>query len=325
VVQYFQPERSLNVFTWPMLLDVDYLKNFEKETGIKLHISYFENNEELYSKLQTSQGAGYDLVIPSDYVIPALIHDNLLKKIDQRKVPVLNEINPKLLDLYFDRKNEYSIPYFWAFYGLGIDKRYFNGVLPEPSWSLIFDKAIAPKGIGMVDVPREAVLIATEYLYGDPEIEMTAERVASVKQLLLTQKKWVDAYTETGIEHLLLSQSSPVVVAMGPDILRIKRNHPYIDFFIPKEGSFMVIDSFAIPVKSTKDDLVYEFINYLFRPEVLEHHAQKYGLCSPMKNLRVPHESEIYPTDEQFAKLRFFKTIMPEKQLNQLWIELMNH
>lgn len=325
VVQLFQPERSLNIFTWPLLIDVDYLKKFEHETGIKLHVSYFESNEELFSKLRTSKGAGYDLVIPSDYIIADLINDGLLKKIDHKQIRFWNEIDPKLLDRYFDPKNDYTVPYFWAVYGLGIDSRYFKGKLPEPTWGLIFDKKIAPPGVVMIDLPREAVLIATSYLYHDPEIAMTPERIAAVKQLLLNQKSWVDAYTETGIEHLLLSKSSPVAVAMGPDIMRIKRTHPYIDFVIPKEGSFVLIDSLAIPVKSTKDDLVYEFINYLFRPDVVEHHGKKYGLCSPIKKFQVKSELQFCPTDEQFAQLKFFRTVMPEKFLNQLWIELMSH
>lgn len=325
VVHYFHPKQSLNIFTWPMLLDVDYLKKFEQETGIKLHVSYFENNEELYSKLRTTQGAGYDLVIPSDYIVPALIHDNLLKKIDHSKVSALKEINPKLLNLYFDPKNKYSVPYFWAVYGLGIDRRYFKDALPEATWGLIFDKNIAPSSIGMIDVPREAVLIATNYLYKDTEIEMTPERIATVKKLLLTQKAWVDAYTESSIEHLLISKSSPVVVAMGPDILRIKQSHPYIDFVIPKEGSFLVIDSLAIPIKSTKEELAYKFINFLFRPEVIEHHSKKYGLCCPLKNFQNLDSSQACPSREQFDQLKFFKTVMPEKLLNQLWIELMNH
>lgn len=325
MVQFFQPQRSLNIFSWPMLLDVGYLKKFERETGIKLHISYFENNEELYSKLRTTQGAGYDLVIPSDYIVPALIQDNLLKKIDHSQIPVLRAINPKLLNLYFDPNNQYSIPYFWAVYGLGIDMRYFKDKKPEPTWGLIFDKSLSPAGIGMIDVPREAILLATNYLFGNPEIEMTPERIAAVKQLLLEQKKWVDAYTESSIEHLLLSKSSPVVVAMGPDILRIQRTHPFINFIIPQEGSFVVIDSLAIPIKSHKDDLVYTFINYLFKPDVLAHHSKKYGLCSPIRNLHYEDESQFCPTDEQFTQLKFFKTIMPEQTLNQLWIELMNH
>lgn len=325
VVQYFQPERSLNIFTWPMLLDVSYLKKFERETGIKLHVSYFESNEELFSKLRTTKGAGYDVVIPSDYIVPALIRDGLLKKIDHDKIPVLNEIDAKLRDRYFDPHNEYTIPYFWAVYGLGIDTRYFGGKLPEPTWGLIFDKQIAPPGVGMIDLAREAVLLATTYLYHDPEVAMTPTRIAAVKKLLLDQKKWVDAYTETSLEHLLLSKSSPVVVAMGPDIMRIKRAHPFIEFIVPKEGSFILIDSIAIPVKSRKDDLVYQFINYLFQPDVIKHHGAVFGLCSPISKYQSQDESHFCPTDEQFARLKFFKTVMPEKLLNQLWIELMNH
>ena len=35
-----------------------------------------------------------------------------------------------------------------------------------------------------------------------------------------------------------------------------------IDFLIPKEGGFVIIDNVVIPALSKKDDLIYKFINF---------------------------------------------------------------
>jgi spermidine/putrescine transport system substrate-binding protein len=94
------------------------LERFERETGIRLHVSYYETNEELFSKLRATKGEGYDLVIPSDYVVELMIKEGLLQKIDRTKVHAWSELDPKLLSLYFDPHNDYTIPYFWAVYGL---------------------------------------------------------------------------------------------------------------------------------------------------------------------------------------------------------------
>src|SRR5262245_56407944 len=80
-VQFVGREKSLNIFTWPMLLDAQYLSGFEAKTGIKLNISYYESNEELLSKLEATKGQGYDLVIPSDYIVESLINAGLVKKL----------------------------------------------------------------------------------------------------------------------------------------------------------------------------------------------------------------------------------------------------
>jgi spermidine/putrescine transport system substrate-binding protein len=323
IVNLCKPERSINIFTWPLLLDVAYLQKFEHETGIKINVSYFESNEELFSKLRATNGAGYDLVIPTDYIVELIIKEGLLQKIDKTKIHCWHNFDSRLLGLYFDPHNDYTVPYFWAVYGLGVDKAYFNGTLPEASWALIFDKAKAPSSIAMLDSAREVVLLAAQYLYGSSDIAMTPQHIMEIKKLLLDQKAWISAYTESSIEHMLLGKICPVVVAMGPDILRLKRINADIDFIIPKEGSFLIVDSIAIPAKSTKADLVYTFINYLYRPEVLEYHKSRFGMCCPIKNMQSPEDKNFCPDDKEFAKMKFFKTTIPEALLNEIWIELM--
>lgn len=323
IMQLCRPNRSINIFSWPVLLDVSFLEQFERETGISINVSYYETNEELFSKLRTTRGAGYDLVIPSDYVVELMIKEGLLQKLDKSKITCWPDLDPKLLGLYCDPGNTYTVPYFWAVYGLGINKTYYNGKLPDASWALIFDKMKAPAAVGMLDAAREAVLLAAFFLFGSSDIAMTQTHIQAIKKLLLDQKAWVSAYTESNVEHLLLSKSCPVVVAMGPDILRIKRTNENIDFVIPKEGSFKVVDSLAIPAKSTKTDLVYQFINYLFRPEVIVHHRSKFGMCCPIKKLQTRQELLYCPDNEQFSKMKYFKTTIPETLLNEIWIQLM--
>ena len=34
----------------------------------------------------------------------------------------------------------------------------------------------------------------------------------------------------------------------------------------------MVTDNWVIPQASSKQDLVYEFLNFLYQPEIIEHH-----------------------------------------------------
>jgi spermidine/putrescine transport system substrate-binding protein len=323
VIQSFKRERSINIFTWPMLLDIQYLHKFEQETGIHINVSYYENNEELFSKLQATKGVGYDLVIPSDYVVELLVKNKLLKKLDMSRLTCMSSIDPKLLGLYCDPANDYTVPFFWAVYGLGVDTRYFKDKPFENSWALIFDKNKVPPAVGMLDLAREDVILAASYLFGTAEFSPTQENIDAIKNLLKQQKNWVSAYTESNVEHLLLSKSSPVVVAMGPDILRIKRQYPYIDFIIPREGSFAVVDSFAIPAQSSKEALVYQLINYLMKPEVVEHHKNKFGMCSPLQEVPAAEEDRFCPTQEQFRAMKFFRTSMPDSLLNDIWIQLM--
>lgn len=319
---FSRQSRTINIFTWPALLDVEYLKQFEVETGITFRISYYETNEELLSKLRATGGQGYDLIIPSDYVLPSLIQEHLIKPIEKEKVPCLSHVDPVLCHHYFDPQNEYSIPYFWAVYGLGIDKRYFGKELPEASWDLIFNPNL-PFKIGMTDGVREAITLTAFYLLGADRLARLSEYSSQITQTLLQQKKRVCAYTEASAINLLLGKAAPMVVALGPDVLRAKRDYPFIDFWVPHEGSFYLIDSCVLAASSTKDDLVYSFINYLYRPEVIRHHVAKFGFCSPIRSLQSTEEQVCCPFPDQKEKMLFFKYPIQKRLLHDMWVLLM--
>jgi putrescine transport system substrate-binding protein len=58
-----EEEKVLNVYNWSDYIAEDTLKNFEKETGIKVRYDNFDNNEILHAKLVAGK-TGYDIVVP---------------------------------------------------------------------------------------------------------------------------------------------------------------------------------------------------------------------------------------------------------------------
>lgn len=316
-------EKSITVFTWPLIIDANYITEFERETGIKVYISYYENNEELLTKLKTTHGRGYDLVIPSDYTIEQLIKEGLVKEIDQSKIDFAHRINPLLRGHYYDPENKYSLPYFWSVYGLGIDLDAFDGQVPEATWALIFEKEKLKTRIGMTDSAREAIMIASQYLYGSINALTKPEAQKAVEKLLLKQKPWVEMYSDVRSGDLLASKSCAVVAALSPDITRLQKEYSNIAFILPKEGSFMLIDAFLIPVLSEKDEMTYQFLNYLYRNEVVQHNVDRYGFCSPVIDVKASGDMECPVADRK--NLEFFRSIIPEETINDIWVNLMAH
>lgn len=319
----FKQEKSLTIFTWPLILDPQYLKKFEEETGIKLYISYYEGNQELFGKIRASKGMGYDIIMPSDYTIESLVKENLIKPLDRSKLNFFNALNPHLLGNYFDKDNTYSLPYFWGIYGLGINRSLFSSPI-EPSWKYLFDSKVAPHYISMTDDPREAILMAAFYLYGNIEFAHDEEKIEAVTNLLIEQKSWVEAYSEARSEYLLTSQACAVALALSPDIYNAIPDAPELEFAIPMEGSFVFIDSIVISAATEKDDMIYQFINYLYRPEVLDHHRRKYGFCSPVYETTPLISEGFCPSAQQFEKLHFFRNVIPQSLVNKIWITVMN-
>lgn len=326
VIKYVLPEKSITIFTFPELIDVNFIQRFEQETGIAVHVSYYANNDELLVKMRQTKGVGYDIILPSDYLVESLIQEGLLQPIDKSKLPFWQDIYPKFLGHYFDASNTYSIPFFWAIYGIGYNKSFFGGHVPEATWKLLFDEKFVKYHIGMINNPREAVLIAAYYLFGSID-NLDGKKLEQVKALLRKQKAWVEAYTDLRTDYLLMAHTAPVVAALSSEMVKSQQDDPDIDFLIPREGSFLVIDSIVLPKATKKLDLIYEFIKYLYRPEVLVHHANVFGFFPviPPDKFSIPFSPYVrqsfYLIDTPIH-LDFFRNIVSIESLLDIWLGL---
>ena len=226
-----------------------------------------------------------------------------------------------LLDLPFDKGNLYTIPYGWTAYGLGIDLDYYGGKMPPISWSLLFDPALSPSRVAMLDDARENFSCAMLYLYGTLSAP-TQERVDDIMALMLEQKKRVVAYTDLRSDFLLQSKTVPVVFGMSPDLYTAQTRNKSLIFKIPKEGSFLIVDNFLISASSKNDDMVYQFLNYLYQSEVMTHYVERFLFFPVIKNLPLKNRAIMEPIIEQFSRLQFFKQVFTEEQLSTMWITL---
>lgn len=317
--------RSINLYVWPMMVDAEELIPFEQKTGIKVYMHYYESNEELLQKLRITGGKGYDLVVPADYVVDILRKEGLIQKLDHSKLNFWSRLRPTLLHHYHDPNNDYSIPYFLGMYGLGIDTSYFGDKQPQAHWSLLFEHQPEGYEVAITDVPRRAIAIAGKYLHGDADAIQDPEKLAQVEQLLIKQKNWVRMYTDIRGEDLLATKNCPAVMTIASDLWMIKREHPHLAFKVPEEGTFAAIDSFVIPAPSEKQDLVYQFLNYLYQPEIIAHHSTRYGFCPPVVDAPVEGHNIFCPTQEQMDKVSFFKNNVSESAINNVWVSVMSH
>ncbi len=318
---------TINVFVWGDILESSVVAEFEKETGIKINLSYYSSNEELLVKLKATRGEGYDLVIPSDYAVNALIKEGLLKQLDKQQFQYWDVINPALMGHYFDPHNDYSIPFEWELFGFGIDKNYFRNHPTEPSWGMIFDPNTVRYKITMNNDPIEAIEFAAFYLYGSID-HLTPVQAQGVKQTLIRQRPWVVAYASFRGDYFLATRNAAVVVASSSYIWRTQRLFDFVGFVVPKEGSFITIENFCIPKPSQKEELVYRFINFLCSPESVATHFKTYAFFpSTLHTLDIPGINPqaarlMASTQEDFKNYYFIRNILPQQEMRDIWVEV---
>lgn len=152
-----EPVRQLNIYIWSSYVSPRILRGFEREFHCKINYDLHDSNEALLSKLQAGN-VGYDLVVPSDYMVEILIRQGLLAPINKERLGnVWSNVDRRFLGLPFDPHNDYSVPYAWGTTGLAYRADFVQG--PVESWSVVFDPRFAGH-ILLLDDMREVFAMA---------------------------------------------------------------------------------------------------------------------------------------------------------------------
>ena len=113
----FAADRVLNVYNWGEYISdgsegsLDVNAEFEKwyaETygeTVKVVYTTYASNEDLYAKLK-SGAAGYDVILPSDYMIARMIEEGMLEKLNFDNIPNYTGISESFRGLYYDANDE---------------------------------------------------------------------------------------------------------------------------------------------------------------------------------------------------------------------------
>jgi spermidine/putrescine transport system substrate-binding protein len=326
---FFVHENVLSIYTFSEFFNPDAIKAFEKSTGAKVYVRYFETNEELFAKFKISSGKGYDIVTPSDFMVELLRRDNLLLKLDHNKLTCVKDLDPKLMNAFFDPENQYSLPLEWCFYGIIYRKGNFGGKILDSSLKIIFEPPFRISSekykICMLDDAREAIMLAAIYLFGKSE-GFTDEEYEQIFKLLKNQKQWIECYTNYGLQYFLYAEIVPMAISSSSYARKIFKQSNKFSFFIPKEGSVMVIENIAIPSTSQKVELAYKFINFMLSRKISSLNSNSYGHLPSNKysyndiEPRFLNDPNFLPTDEIFSRLHLAHNKLSLKKIEDIWL-----
>ncbi len=129
-------EKELHIYNWSDYIAEDTVPNFEKEFGVKVTYDTYESNEEMVAKLQAG-ATGYDIIVPSGYIIPVLVATDLIESA-QQEVP--DQLGQRLADLpesSVRSGDKHTVPWQWG--TSGIAYRTDKVKTPVDSWAVFMD------------------------------------------------------------------------------------------------------------------------------------------------------------------------------------------
>ena len=306
-------KNKLNVFIWSEYIDPKIIDQFSKEFDCKVTIDLYEDNESMMAKLEGGGDALYDICVPSDYIIPALIKNGLLAPLRKENIPNMKNVDPKFASREYDPGNKFTAPYQWGTVGLYVHKK--PGETIDETWGLVFD---AKKQIGsflIIDDSRGAIGAALKYK-GYSLNTVDKKQLKEARELIVEAKKRSLGFEGgVGIKNKVLAKVCKLGMVYNGDAVRGMKDDPTTYFFVPKEGGEIWLDNMAIPAKAPNRAMAEKFINYILDAKIGAQLSNFNQYATPniaarefispadLKNIA------IYPSDEQMKTLEFVKDL----------------
>ncbi len=330
----------LNLFIWSDYLAPNTLSDFEKQTGIKVHVAYFDTNETLETKLLAGS-SGYDVVVPTASYFERQIKAGVYLKLDKSKLPNLKNMDPQLMERVarHDPGNEHGVIYTWGTNGIGYNEKMVKELMPDApldSWRLVFDPQVASKvakcGISVLDSPAEMVRVALSYLGRDPNSQKP-EDLALAEATLLKIRPYIRNINSSEYIEALANGDLCIAVGYNGDVLQARdrareaNKGVEIKYMVPKEGSILWFDMLAIPKDAPDVDSAYAYLNYIMTPQVMadisdfKRYANANVAAQPLVLPAVREDPAINPPVELRQKLAVQLADTPEqtRAITRMW------
>lgn len=313
---------TLNVYMWSDYIDLDLVREFEKQNNCKVVIDIFDSNEFMYSKLKAG-GTGYDVILPTSYMARVMFEQNMLEKLDHSKLPNLKFVNQKVLaDLAIDKKMEYSVPYMLGYTCIAYNKDKV-GKLPE-SWDIFSNAKYAGK-MTMLNDHRETIGAALFFL-GKSMNDTNDADLAKAKEILLKWKKNLAKFDNELYKVGIQSGEFLVVQGYSGDLFQVLAESPNLTYMCPKEGISMSCDDWVIPATAKNKELAYKFIDFVCEPKNAAKNMEFTCYSAPIPEARkyVSEENKNHPgmfiPDDLYRRGELIRDLGADNaKFNELW------
>ncbi len=316
--------QSLRLFIWSEYLDPAVVADFEKEFHAKVSIDLYEDESAMMAKLQAGGASLYDVVVPPDHKVTALIKLNLIAPLRHENIPNLKNLDEKFASPPYDRGNKYTVAYQWGTVGIYARKP-VAGPAPD-SWSVLFDPKMQAGPFVLMDSARDLIGAALKFK-GHSLNSTEPAHLREARDLLIAAKKRCLGFDgSVGGKNKILSKAAKAAMVYSGEAVRGITEDTNTFYFIPKEGSQIWQDNLAVLAKAPHRDLAEQFINYLLDGKVSARISAFTQFATPNKAARVHLDEKIlknpaiYPPPDVMAKLEFLEDLGAKARLyDEVW------
>ncbi|WP_434797262.1 ABC transporter substrate-binding protein [Terrisporobacter vanillatitrophus] len=318
--------KEINFFNYGENIDDETVREFEQKYDIRVNIETFDDMEAMYSKVKSGAGK-YDVILVSDVLMPRMIDQKLIQKINKDNIPNISQMNEEYLDLEIDPGNKYSVPYMFGTVGLIYNK----DVVKEEvkSWDILWNEKYKGR-IFMFDTYRDTMGVALKKL-GYSLNSTDSKEIKEAKELLLEQRKLVNPlYGVDNGTTMIPAGETDINMIWSGEGLNLQDEYPNLVYVVPEEGANFWIDSLCIPKNAENVEGAEKFINFVSDKKRALRIADEIGYTTPNKEAReeqpesVKNNANAYMTTEIMNRCEIYKDfpLDVKKMYDKAWIAI---
>ncbi len=319
-------ENVLKLYNYGDYMSEDLLKEFEKETGIRVRQDTFDTNEDMYVIVAGGQ-VQYDLIIAGDYTIEKMIKNDLLQPLNTANLKNYGNLDKNYMAKLAaaDPGNKYSVPYTWGTVGI----LYNTTMIPEgsiTSWKDLWNPEFQKYGIVMQNSVRDTFMVA-EMILGLDMNTTKEDELQKALDLLMEQKPIVQSWKNDEARDELIERNAGIGMIYSGEYLYCTEKNADLAFCIPEEGTNVWFDCFVIPKNAKNVSAAEQFIDFMLRAESGLKTFDELGYPIPntasiaLLDKEYLEDESIFPSQETLDKCDVFHYLGEDADilLNNYW------
>lgn len=270
---------ELNLYVWTEYLPDSVVQKFEEETGIKVNVSTYSSNEDMYAKVSSGNEGIYDIVVPSDYMVKMMANEGLLEELDKGALPNLSNIDEAYLDPSFDPDNTYSVPYMG-----GVAMLVYNTetVTEEiTGYKQLFSPQYASSIVALEDF-RAVIGMASKSLGYSLNTTKDTE-LAKTEEQLLALKPNVRLLDSDSPKSAMISGETSIGYMWNAEVAICLEEGDEFKAVFPEEGCYLFLDNLCIVKGAKNQENALAFLNFILSAEASKMVSEEYPYLNPNK------------------------------------------
>jgi spermidine/putrescine transport system substrate-binding protein len=279
----------LNLFNWDAYINPATVKRFEKEFGVQVNITTFENEEEALAKL-TAGKTQFDVWWATVDYLSRSVAGKLIQPLNNSYLPHLQNVWPSLQSPYYDVHSRYSVPY--TIYTTGIawrtDKLARGPATYANPYDIFWDAQPYSGKVAILDDEREALSMALLHRHHldvnteNPQLVGQAQKDLSQLTSLVNVKTNTSDYTDLPTGRTWLTQAWSGDMAGAPAYMPKGTPITVVGYWRPEQNAVVGSDMITVLRGAKNPVLAHAFLNFLLDNNVGVQNFSWLGYIPPL-------------------------------------------